>query len=448
MSDPNVHWDGQRWLRWDGEEWVPDPSAPPPAPPRKSHTGVIIATIAVAVVFVLLLGAGGIWLIRSRDGSTPASAEGTSITTVPIDGTQDSFTDSVGNGQTITPKNTQQPVTVPGSEPGLFGGTRNESSCNRRKLINYLMANPDKGQAWAGVLGIRYEQIPTYVMKLTPMLLRSDTLVTNHGYKDGRATSFLSVLQAGTAVLAGRRGLPVVRCFCGNPLTPPPAQVTNVTYTGPTWTWWNPQSITIITQNVTFIDIFIVIDVVTGEKFTRPAGTAGNADGSPGNTSSGPTDYPTQYPDNGAQVDVVTGFLNAVATGSYGTADSYCTGGFIGKYGGAANMAPGLGTLTSYEITGVHRGDTFVAVYVTEYWEGGTRSSTYYVTPTGNGGTFIEDADFSDTYYDHTEEPYTEEPNTEQPYTEDYPTDYPTQYPDNGETPYDGYDGYDDGSVG
>jgi len=20
-SDPNFHWDGQRWLRWDGTEW-------------------------------------------------------------------------------------------------------------------------------------------------------------------------------------------------------------------------------------------------------------------------------------------------------------------------------------------------------------------------------------------------------------------------------------------
>ena len=62
MSDPNVHWDGQRWLHWNGEEWVPDPSAPPPMP-KKSHTGAIIATIAVALVFVLLLVGGGLWLV-------------------------------------------------------------------------------------------------------------------------------------------------------------------------------------------------------------------------------------------------------------------------------------------------------------------------------------------------------------------------------------------------
>ncbi len=446
MSDPNVHWDGQRWLRWNGEEWVPDPSAPPPTP-KKSHTGAIIATIAVALVFVLLLVGGGLWLVMSRDGDTPTSGQGTSITTVPINGTQDSFTDSVGNDLQITPKTTKQPVTVPGAEPGLYGGTRNVSSCDRKQLINYLMANPDKGRAWAGVLGIAYEDIPRFVMKLTPMILRSDTLVTNHGYKDGRATSFVSVLQAGTAVLVGRRGLPVVRCYCGNPLTPPPAQVPDATYTGPTWPWWNPTSITVITQNITFVNIFIVIDVVTGEEFTRPPGTAGGSDGTPGDKpppTSNPGDTGTS-----AQVEDVTGFLDAIMAGNYGGADSFCTSGFIGKFGGAANIAPGWGALQSYQITGSYVGDTFVAVYVEEYWDGGIRNSTYYVTK--GGGTYIEDADFSDspvgpTEEPWTEEPYTEEPWTEEPYTEEpwteepyteYPEDYPTQYPDNGETPYD-----------
>ena len=65
MSDPNMHWDGQQWLRWDGEQWVPDQS-PPPQVPHKSHAGVIIGAIAAVVVMALLLTAGGFWLIRSR----------------------------------------------------------------------------------------------------------------------------------------------------------------------------------------------------------------------------------------------------------------------------------------------------------------------------------------------------------------------------------------------
>jgi len=134
----------------------------------------------------------------------------------------------------------------------------------------------------------------------------------------------------------------------------------------------------------------------------------------------------------------VTGFLNAVSSGDYAAADSYCTGGFISRFGGAANLAPGWGALTSFQINGAYEGDTFVAVYVEEYWEGGFRQSTYYVTK--SGGTYIEDADFVDSDQPYTEEPYTEDPYTEEPYTEDpyteepydYPSDYPTQYPDEG----------------
>ncbi len=464
MSDPQ-YWDGERWLQWDGTQWAPHPDPPPPpeephveqavpepgstdwppptaAPPRKSHTGAIIATVAGALAFVLILAVGAFWLISRSDDNTTTGTQGTSITTVPINGTQDSFTDPVGTDQQITPKTTKQPVTVPGGEPGLYGGTRDIGSCNRQKLIRFLMANPDKGRAWAGVLGIDYEQLPTFVMKLTPLVLRSDTLVMNHGYADGQATSFLSVLQAGTAVLVGRRGLPVVRCYCGNPLTQPPAQVTDAVYTGPTWPGWNPQSITVITQNVTVIDIFIVIDIVTGDRFTRPAGTAGGADGTTG-TDKSTTAPPESDGSTSAQVEDVTGFLSALAAGDYAAADSYCTGGFISRFGGAANIAPGWGRLTSWQITGSHSGDTFVAVYVNEVWEGGTRSSTYYVTKTG--GTYIEDADFVDTDTGYTEDPYTEDPYTEDPYTEDpytedpydYPSDYPEQYPDEGGEPTD-----------
>ncbi len=413
MSDPNVHWDGKQWLRWDGEQWLIDPTMPPP---RAKRTGAIIAGIAAVVGLVLVLAGVGIWVFTHRQQAAPVAAgdTGTSITTVPIEATQDSFTDPVGTGQQITAKSTSRPVTVQGGKRGLYGGTRDESSCDREQLISFLAADPQKASAWAGVLGIEASEIPSYVRKLTPMLLRSDTLVINHGYANGQATSFPSVLQAGTAVLAGRRGLPVVRCFCGNPLTPPPVQIPDATYTGPTWPGWNPQSITVIMQNPTFIDVFVVVDVRTGETFTRPAGTDGSQDSTGGSTQ------PTPKATTGAtadQIDDVTGFLNALAAGDYSAADSYTTSAFRSRFGGAASLAPqNWGALTGYDITGSYAGDTFVAVYVEEYWEGGYRQSTYYVTK--DGGTYIDDADFTDS--DTTEQP------------SDYPSDYPEQYPDNG----------------
>lgn len=51
------------------------------------------------------------------------------------------------------------------------------------------------------MLGIKSNDIPAYVARLTPVILRTDTFVTNHGFAQGRATVVPAVLQAGTAVL-------------------------------------------------------------------------------------------------------------------------------------------------------------------------------------------------------------------------------------------------------
>ena len=60
-----------------------------------------------------------------------------------------------------------------------------------------------------------------YIRELRPVTLTRDTRVTNHSFVDGRAVAFQSILQAGTAVLVDKDGVPVVRCRCGNPLLEP-----------------------------------------------------------------------------------------------------------------------------------------------------------------------------------------------------------------------------------
>lgn len=307
MPDPNLHWDGRQWLRWDGSDWVPDPSIPPPTVPASGSRTALIVGLVIAVIAV---GAGVVWLMRGPVAETAAPA-GNQVVTIPIGGAQDAFTESVGNDLTFQPKTTSSPVSVSGGKAGLYGGTRDEGSCDREKLISFLEANPEKAAAWAGVFGIDPAQIRKFVMGTTPMLLRRDTYVTNHGYVDGRATSFPSVLQAGTAVLVGRHGLPVVRCYCGNPLTEPSAVTTDVTFTGTTWPGWNPRGITLVTRQTAVVLIFILVDVRTGERFVRPTGTDGSADRPvtvppttppPPSTAPPPpspsvTDYPTDYPD-------------------------------------------------------------------------------------------------------------------------------------------------------
>ena len=109
------------------------------------------------------------------------------------------------------------PVSLPtsGSYPpgarrptGAAGTTR----CATGRSWSVPTANVAQARAWAGVLGVTVEQIPGYVRSLIPTVLLYDTRVTNHGFANGRATAFQSVLQAGTAVLVDGRGNPVVRC--------------------------------------------------------------------------------------------------------------------------------------------------------------------------------------------------------------------------------------------
>ena len=169
------------------------------------------------------------------------------------------------------------PATYGGGLPGLYGGTRNYATCDAEKLVVFLEQNPDKATAWAGTLGIPVTRIRSYVHHLTPVLLRTDTRVTNHGYVNGRANPIQSVLEAGTAVFVTRYGEPVVKCYCGNPLTPP-ILYTTPTYVGPRWHGFSTTHITIIKQSITIIDTFTLYDPATGKTFSRPAGTSGGSD--------------------------------------------------------------------------------------------------------------------------------------------------------------------------
>jgi hypothetical protein len=146
------------------------------------------------------------------------------------------------------------------------------SSCDPEKLVTFLESNPALGRAWAAVEGIQVSEIRSYVATLTPVLLRRDTRVTNHGYRNGRATAHQSVLQAGTAVLVDQYGVPRVRCFCGNPLLPPVATRRVPAYTGPKWEGFRPAATTVIVQNTTVINTFVLVNVVDGQPFERTKG--------------------------------------------------------------------------------------------------------------------------------------------------------------------------------
>ncbi|MFI0349023.1 DUF6777 domain-containing protein [Actinomadura sp. 9N407] len=172
--------------------------------------------------------------------------------------------------------------TKDGNAPGLYGGTRQAASCDPAKLIAFLQANPGKAKAWASVHRIGTGDISGFVGRLTPVLLRTDTLVTNHGFKGGKATRGTAVLQAGMGVLVNEYGVPVVKCNCGNPLTQPEKKISTggAEYTGASWPGFSKRGVTKIRIRTT-VQAFVLVDPEATIGFDRPVATTGGSDGPP-----------------------------------------------------------------------------------------------------------------------------------------------------------------------
>jgi hypothetical protein len=252
----------------------PQPVVPqvPPPPARGLSRGMI----ALVVVLGMLVAAlGGV--IVAREMSAPAEVALEPVATAGAN----PFMDSVGTDVPDVRPVAHTGGRHSGTTPGLYGGTGDDSSCDRSQLTRYLSAHPDRAAGWASVLGLRdgsASTISSYVDGLTSVVLRSDTYVTNHGWSDGSVTSWPAVLQAGTAVLVDPYGNPVTRCFCGNPLTAPQSFNT-VAYVGPRWTSFTSNSVTIINhQTTTVTNNYTIIDVHTGRGHDRPRGTDGERD--------------------------------------------------------------------------------------------------------------------------------------------------------------------------
>ncbi|UQT59996.1 hypothetical protein M4V62_35815 [Streptomyces durmitorensis] len=166
---------------------------------------------------------------------------------------------------------------VDGSAPGLYGGTRKVGSCDVEQQVTALKKDPAKNKAFASVLDIDAAAVPAYLRALTPVQLRMDTRVTNHGYRDGAPTSYQAVLQAGTAVLVDDRGVPRVRCACGNPLLPPVAQKTPKR-TGDAWPGYQSSNVVVVAPAVQVVNVFVMYDPKSGDWFERDKGDTGAGD--------------------------------------------------------------------------------------------------------------------------------------------------------------------------
>lgn len=183
----------------------------------------LVAVAAVAALVVVLTrpsgtstSAGGEVFLQPVASSGPDPfTESTAVKDAappPDSPPPQSPTTSPGGTARPTPSATASPGTqtgtrsVSGSAPGVYAGTRNVASCDTEKLIHELSVQPAKNAAFASTLGIQAAAVPGYLRSLTPVALRMDTRVTNHGYRNGQVYSYQAVLEAGTAVLVDDRG--------------------------------------------------------------------------------------------------------------------------------------------------------------------------------------------------------------------------------------------------
>jgi hypothetical protein len=261
--------------------------------------------IMLGVLVVAALVAGAV-LLTSGDDDQSGELAGSSIRLEPLDSSQDD--DFAGNldlepvGESTEVALGEVPVpdervstglsgqVATGTEPGLYGGSQDTEVCDVAALLDFLSddENRDKAEAWAEVQGTTVEGIADYVATLTPMRLRFDTRVTNHGF-DGGPTAFQSVLQAGTAVLVDDTGVPRVKCNCGNPLLPPEPvrgasesealDLENLAENpDDAWESLDPASVVTVEAGEEPLVDFTLLALEDGVIFLRPVGSDGTED--------------------------------------------------------------------------------------------------------------------------------------------------------------------------
>lgn len=270
----------------------------------------LIPVLALVLV-IALVGAGLVFLDKDNEAGAgeiflePAASAGNDPFSTTNYATEAPTTTARATTTTTTARPTTTGATqavrsVSGDQVGLYGGTTNQSYCDVEQMSAFLQANPSQAGAfvaalnsdptlrWSGGTQVTVAQLPAYLDELTPVTLTRDTRVTNHGYRNGRPTPLQSVLQAGTAVLIDRYGVPRSRCACGNPLIPPQRITTTPRYTGPRWPTFSPTTVIVVTEVNVEINTFVLVDLNTGDLFDRPAGTTGEEDE--------PTEPPTTEP--------------------------------------------------------------------------------------------------------------------------------------------------------
>ncbi|MFD4138506.1 DUF6777 domain-containing protein [Streptomyces sp. NPDC058572] len=171
--------------------------------------------------------------------------------------------------------------TLSGSAPGLYSGTQEVGSCDVEKQVRFLDADKAKVRAFAKGAGIQETVVPAFLRGLTPVMLRADTRITAHVFRDRTAVAQQAVMQAGTAVLVDQYGAPRVRCAGGNPLKPPVAAAGAVTVKGTPWQTYRTDQVVVIKPANQVVRTLMIVNNLDNGWIERPTGTDGAEDAQP-----------------------------------------------------------------------------------------------------------------------------------------------------------------------
>ncbi|MGW7434472.1 DUF6777 domain-containing protein [Streptomyces sp. NPDC054849] len=257
------------------------PSLPTPRQASRRHGPAGAALLALLGLFAAACGG-------SDEPKGAAGSESQEVYLQPVaDVGRDPFTASSATAESAPvqpplPNPTGQGIrTVNAATPGLYGGTQRLGSCDVEQQVRFLTADNAKARAFAQATDIEQATIPGYLRGLTPVVLRADTRVTNHGFRDGRADSFQSVLQAGTAVLVDEHGMPRVRCGCGNPLASPRAAKGSPVHKGTPWNGYQPNQVVVIEPTTHVINNLVIVNIADNTWIERKRGDDGAQDRAP-----------------------------------------------------------------------------------------------------------------------------------------------------------------------
>lgn len=253
----------------------------PNAPPESSTRlwPAVVATIGIAAVIgiaaAVIFGRDmfGINASIGKQGQT-GSTVAAPVQLQPVTfRNPESFTDSIvsiSDDELITLAASAMGDSHPegdlsGDTSLLYATVPGRKICDRSLLSNALAANEELRVAWAEAAGVAPEQAAATVSTLHPVILRSDTAVTNHSYRDGSASEFQAILQAGTPVLIDASGTPRVQCSCGNPLGEPKS-ADAVEFEGERWEHFDDSSVLRVKPSTTPVEQITALNLTDGSE--------------------------------------------------------------------------------------------------------------------------------------------------------------------------------------